>query len=110
MSTPLQLLQQNLILWFYTAYINRLGTYLIDLNSGRLRVGAERYRAWIKAAQQPVMQVTPGYPVTDVPPDSQPVLPPVTLALFGQVKAGKSSMVNALLGEQKAKTNVLPET
>src|SRR5262249_2251258 len=41
MSTPLQLLQQNLILWFYTAFLNRLGTYLIDLNSGRLRVGAE---------------------------------------------------------------------
>jgi predicted GTPase len=111
MTTPMQLLQQNLILWFYTAFIHRLGTYLIDLNSGRLRVGAERYRQYMKAAaEQPAKQVTPGYPVTDVPTDGQAVLPPVTLALLGQVKAGKSSLVNALLGEQKAKTNVLPET
>ena len=39
-STPLQMLQQNLYAWFFTAYVHRLGTYLIDLNSGRLRVGA----------------------------------------------------------------------
>jgi hypothetical protein len=31
-------------LWFYTAYVHRLGTYLIELNSGRLRIGAARYR------------------------------------------------------------------
>jgi predicted GTPase len=30
--------------------------------------------------------------------------------LIGQVKAGKSSLVNAFLGEQRARTNVLPET
>jgi predicted GTPase len=111
MTTPLQLLQQNLILWFYTAYIHRLGTYLIDLNSGRLRVGAERYRAYRKAAESPpAKQVTPGYPVTEVSTDGQVMLPTVTLTLFGQVKAGKSSLVNSLLGEQMAKTHVLPET
>ena len=45
---PLQMLQENLILWFYTAYVHRLGTYLIDVNSGRLRVGAERYRELLR--------------------------------------------------------------
>lgn len=109
MRMPLQILQQNLILWFYTAFIHRLGTYLIDLNSGRLRVGAERYRQLMKTLEPPTQQVTPGYPVTEVP-DGQPQLPPVTLLLMGQVKAGKSSLINALLGEQMAKTNVLPET
>jgi predicted GTPase len=34
----------------------------------------------------------------------------VTLAIVGPVKAGKSSLVNALLGEQKAATDVLPLT
>jgi GTPase SAR1 family protein len=34
----------------------------------------------------------------------------VTVALVGQVKAGKSSLVNALLGEQRARTDVLPAT
>ncbi len=39
-----------------------------------------------------------------------PTAPQVTLALFGQVKAGKSSLVNALLGEARAVTDVLPAT
>src|SRR5262249_52431266 len=34
----------------------------------------------------------------------------VTLALIGQVKAGKSSVVNALLGKQRALADVLPAT
>ena len=40
MSRPWQLFQQDLIAWFHTAFVHRLGSYLIDLNSGRLRVGA----------------------------------------------------------------------
>src|SRR5213076_2503382 len=50
MSLPFQKLQTNLLLWFYTAFVHRLGTYLIDLNSGRLRVGAGRYRELVRAA------------------------------------------------------------
>jgi predicted GTPase len=34
----------------------------------------------------------------------------VTVTLFGQVKMGKSSLVNALLGERRAVTDVLPAT
>ena len=34
----------------------------------------------------------------------------MTIAVFGQVKAGKSSLINALLGEQRAVTDVLPTT
>jgi len=100
-STPWQLLQQNLLLWFYTAYIHRLGTYLIDLNSGRLRVGAKRFRELMAQARQ-----EPGAA-------SQDGVAPVkalTLVLAGQVKAGKSSLINAILGEERAKTAVLPET
>src|SRR5262249_56303005 len=41
------------------------------------------------------------------PPESARV---VTLTLMGQVKAGKSSLINALLGERKAQTDVLPMT
>ncbi|HEV3204712.1 MAG TPA: hypothetical protein VGY77_10020, partial [Gemmataceae bacterium] len=43
-SRPFRMLQNNLIAWFVTAYIHRMGTYLIEVNSGRLRVGATRYR------------------------------------------------------------------
>ena len=52
LSQPWQMLQQNLILWFYTAYVHRLGKYLIELNSGRLRIGAARYRELLTRADQ----------------------------------------------------------
>jgi hypothetical protein len=45
LSQPWQQLQQGLADWLYTAYLHRLGAYLIELYSGRLRVGADRYRA-----------------------------------------------------------------
>ena len=32
-------MQQNLLRWFYRAYVNRLGTHLIELYSGRLSIG-----------------------------------------------------------------------
>ncbi len=37
-------MQQNLLRWFYRAFVNRLGTHLIELYSGRLVIGAEQYR------------------------------------------------------------------
>src|SRR5215471_2449876 len=54
LSKPWQMLQQNLLIWFFTAYVHRLGTYLIDLHSGRLRVGARRYRALLEGAASDV--------------------------------------------------------
>jgi predicted GTPase len=103
MTQPWQMLQQNLLVWFYTAYLHRLGTYLIDLNSGRLKIGARRYRELVQApdgdgASEPVRR------------DVEDQVKGVTVTLFGQVKAGKSSVINALLGEQRARTDVLPAT
>ncbi|HEV3255674.1 MAG TPA: GTPase [Gemmataceae bacterium] len=110
MSRPFRLLQENLVLWFYTAFVHRLGTYLIDLNSGRLRVGAQRYRELVGAA-------APGPATSAAEPLAQPAavdgaeeVRRVTLTVLGQVKAGKSSFINAVLGEQRAITDVLPAT
>jgi predicted GTPase len=103
MSRPLQLLQQNLFTWFYTAYVHRIGNYLIDLHSGRLRVGAHRYQELLKG-----MSTTPS--VAGADGDAAEQVSQVALTVLGQVKAGKSSLINALLGEQLAKTDVLPAT
>ncbi len=51
---PLQKLQENLIVWFYTAYVHRLGTYLIDVNSGRLRVGASAFASFCGSSKPSV--------------------------------------------------------
>jgi predicted GTPase len=106
MNRPWQLLQENLLVWFYAAYVHRLGMYLIELNSGRLRVGAERYQQ-LKNIHQPAPANAPRDGKETDPAD---LVRSVTFALIGQVKAGKSSLINALLGERRAVTDVLPAT
>jgi predicted GTPase len=113
LSRPFQMLQENLLLWFFTAYIHRLGTYLIDLNSGRLRVGAARYRRLRDAATGASPTTNGDVAAADRDDAIDPAVEQVqrvTITLMGQVKAGKSSLVNALLGEQRARTDVLPAT
>lgn len=103
-------IQDNLILWFHTAFIHQLGRYLIELNSGRLKVGVQRYREILAQHQEP-----PATPPTEepIPPAALGVEPgtpakPITLAVLGPVKAGKSSLANALLGKHVATVDRLP--
>jgi predicted GTPase len=118
MSQPLRMLQQNLFAWFFTAFVHRLGTYLIDLNSGRLRIGATRYRqlveqmALAKTTGSQAMEKAAAGPFPDgaAPTDAVEQVRQVTVTLLGQVKAGKSSLINALLGEQRARTGSVPMT
>jgi predicted GTPase len=104
------MLQINLLVWLYTAYVQRVGTYLVELNSGRLRIGLPRYRELLRRQREADGRLGPA------PPREAPAEAPVedvrrvTLTLMGQVKAGKSSVVNGLLGEQQARTDVLPAT
>jgi predicted GTPase len=113
--------QQNVMVWFHTAYVHKLGRYLIELNSGRLKVGAKRYLELMAQHVEPVADVgwvessrpaeTPGEEDGGSRSSTRPKeAPPVTLAVVGPVKAGKSSLVNAMLGEQLAATDVLPLT
>lgn len=103
MTRPWQMFQQNLIVWFHMAFVHRLGTYLIDLNSGRLRVGAHRYQELRRQYEG-----APAEPTAAAAPVQE--LQQVAITVMGQVKMGKSSFVNALLGEQRAKADVLPAT
>jgi predicted GTPase len=99
------LLQQNVLVWFYTAFVHRMGTYLIELHSGRLRVGVKRYRELMAEHR------LDGGPEEPAEPDEEPpAARDVTITLAGQVKAGKSSLINALLGERRAETDILPLT
>lgn len=105
-------LQADLLALFYIAFVRQIGFYVIEMNSGRLRGGAERYRAAMQKLE--VHQGSGGSQQTGAPPTrvaaatEEPL--EVTIALVGQVKAGKSSLANALLGEQKAASDVLPLT
>jgi predicted GTPase len=100
-SLPFKAIQENALAFLYTAFVHRVGTYLIDLNSGRLRVGATRYRE-LKEGKL-------GEPEEQAAAAAERVQQ-LTITVAGQVKAGKSSLINALLGEQRARTDVVPRT
>ena len=46
-------MQQNVLRWFFQAYVNRVGVHLIELISGRLAIGAEQYRRLTRRAPLP---------------------------------------------------------
>ncbi len=100
-GSVLDRVQENVMVWFYTAYIHEVGRYLIELNSGRLKVGAKRYLELLAAHEAPPVD---GSPEPTVPTATASL----TVAVIGQVKAGKSSLINAMLGEQRAITDVVP--
>src|SRR5262249_36023785 len=61
-------LQNNVILWFHTAFIHLLGHYLVELNSGRLKVGVKRYRELLAASKEPPAEPTPAPSDEKAPP------------------------------------------
>jgi predicted GTPase len=110
--------QNNIILWFHTAFIHMLGRYLVELNSGRLRVGAKRYRELLAQHQSPPVDDPAARPAPTPEAVSQDAVTiaattatgpkAITLTILGSVKAGKSSLVNALLGRNAATVDRLP--
>ena len=115
LQTTLKQVQNNVLTWFYTTYLQELGRYLIELNSGRLRVGVARYRELLAKKEAPPTE--PGDPDGTVVPDptatgDRLITDPdrITIAIVGPVKAGKSSLVNAIFGEQKAGVDAVPLT
>ncbi len=121
LGTLMNRIQSNLILWFHTAYIHQVGRYLIELNSGRLKVGVKRYREILAAHQEPpaddvsgrAPDVSPGVATETTTTETSPEVPvaptkAITIAILGPVKAGKSSLVNSLLGKQLATVDRLP--
>ena len=113
-------IQDNIILWFHTAFIHHLGRYLIELNSGRLRVGAKRYRELLAQHQAPPEDDPTARPAPSPEAMSEAAITTaantaigpkaITVAVLGSVKAGKSSLVNALLGRNAATVDRLPVT
>jgi uncharacterized protein len=74
-------MQQNLLRWFYQAYVNRLGTHLIELYSGRLVIGADQYRKLTRRH-------------TSV--EATAAAPALTIAVAGARDSGKSLLIEAL--------------
>jgi len=73
-------MQQNLLRWFFRAFVNRLGVHLIELYSGRLAIGAEQYRRLTRRG---------GKVVKDLGGE----MPPLRIAVAGARGVGKSQLI-----------------
>jgi hypothetical protein len=76
-------MQQNVMRWFYQAYVNRLGTHLVELLSGRLAIGPDHYRRLTRRA----------HALTALPEDE---VPPLTIGVAGTAVSGKSRLLSAM--------------
>ena len=76
-------MQQNLLRWFFRAYVNRLGTHLVELYSGRLVIGAVGYRKLTRKLHKG------GH-------SAEPAEAALTIALVGRKGAGKSSLLEEI--------------
>ncbi len=74
--------QQNLLRWFYQAYLNRLGMHFIELLSGRLAVGAAHYRRLTRR--------------TAAATDGSSHVGPLAIAVAGASGSGKSQLISAI--------------
>jgi uncharacterized protein len=80
-------------------YVKEVGRAAIDLYGGRLRVTPEELEAHITGATE-----------RDLRAAANVQAEPLRLLVCGQVNAGKSSLINALIDEVKAASDVLPLT
>lgn len=76
-------MQQNLLRWFYRAFVNRLGMHLIELYSGRLAIGTEQYRKLTRKPARVVRAV-----------DAE--MTSLVVAVAGARGAGKTRLIEAL--------------
>lgn len=97
-------LQSEVLAVVYLRFIRQVGYYLIEMNSGRLRGGADAYRAAFGDRER-TQQLSEARRQVDFK-DS----PPITISLVGQVSSGKSSLINRITGDVQAAVDVLPET
>jgi len=106
-------IKENVLVWLQAAFLRQLGRHLIELNSGRLKVGAKRYLELLNEKMSPASHVPPagGEALPDSPMTEHNLsATTIVVALVGPVKAGKSSLVNALLGEAHAAVDIAPLT
>lgn len=91
-------MQQNLLRWFFRAYVNRLGTHLIELYSGRLVIGSERYRRLTRKAAQVARAADEDYgPLSVAVVGSRPLRPDRYVESLEAARTGDLGPVKAQL-------------
>ncbi|NJN46091.1 MAG: GTP-binding protein HSR1 [Candidatus Competibacteraceae bacterium] len=89
--------------WLLAAYVKKIGYYAIELYSGHLVLEDQQFLEHITQASR--------RDLAELRKQAARVQEePLRILVLGQVKAGKSSLINVLFGETKALVDVVPLT
>ncbi|MDP2903450.1 MAG: GTPase [Methylovulum sp.] len=88
--------------WLIDAYIKKIGYYAIELYSGKLVLDEAMFANPTRQSQQELDSIKHREATVSAEP--------LRILVLGQTNAGKSSLINALFGAIKAKTDVTPTT
>lgn len=89
--------------WGIDFVVKRFGYYAIELYSGRLTLDDEAFLAHVTKSSAKALDQAERR-------DEAIEGEPLRILILGQVKAGKSSLINALFGETRAEIGVVPTT
>lgn len=89
--------------WAIGYYVQKLGYYAIQLYSGQLVLSEEEFQRF--STRETARDTSQAQRRTE-----ERASEPLRLLVVGQVKAGKSSLINALFGETVAAVDVVPRT
>ena len=89
--------------WLIDLLIRKAGFYAIELYSGKLSVEPARLAAYQTSTSVAQLE----HAATQ---EKAETAEPLRILIIGQVKAGKSSLVNALFGEVRAAVDIVPRT
>ncbi|GAB4134747.1 MAG: hypothetical protein Tsb009_00070 [Planctomycetaceae bacterium] len=135
MAPVTKALRSNVLSWFYKSFLQRVGFYAIEMNSGRLRGGAKKFREhserlaksqekpwdWnadatvdTESADQPG-EVEPGEPSAGHRDESasqgeEKHRSEICLCLVGQTGSGKTSLATVLHQNRSVETSPFPKT
>jgi small GTP-binding protein len=99
----LQSSSQEIKLWLMDAYIKKIGYYAIQLYSGHIVLDEDAFKQHVTTASRDDLERFQNR-------EEKLAEEPLRILVLGQVKAGKSSLINALFGEVKAMVDVVPTT
>ena len=93
---------EDLKRWLIDAYIKKIGYYAIELYSGNLVLDNNLFAQATRSSRQELDKIKQREAAVSAEP--------FRIVVLGQTNAGKSSLINALFGAQKAETRVIPNT
>ncbi|PKM38544.1 MAG: hypothetical protein CVV06_00120 [Gammaproteobacteria bacterium HGW-Gammaproteobacteria-10] len=88
--------------WLIDAFIKKIGYYAIELYRGDMILDERLLASPTRSSKKEIEEIQRR--------EAAVVNEPFRIMVMGQAKAGKSSLINALFGEMKAETDVLPTT